>query len=602
MTRQSSAHRVHLRGGGLLLSAFIAAAGLAAAPANAQHGRGGGGGGPGGSWSGNPAGGGGGARPAVSAPQMSAPRMEAPSRPSAPPMVMHDTPRMSAPSAPSVIRSAPRPVITQAPGSPPVVGAPRSPIGLPPPRSAAPASPRVTPFASAPHQDPRPPVLLTPPSGHSAPPVFGSNVSKPSPTYTAPRHFTIANQPTGFSTPRGNAPGTRPPVITKAPDHTTHPAADRPRTVWTAAKPASSIPATRTAAGPAVPHQTPIVSSAAPANLVPVGGSSNPGRGPTTSAFVGVGVGTTAGGWHTLPAPTFNGCFAPIHSCFADPFCHAPGFHDCFWAHDHWGGCYPRCWGYWPSWWWYPSFYACAYPCGTFCHVSYCHGPCDWGLSFGFGFNAAWGYNSCGLISPSVYATYAPEPVSPVYTVLGSGSTVSVIEPSATQDTTVASAAPLPAPANSDQLRASSDRELADVYMRLGDAANAVRVYNDHIARFPGDVDAVRALGIAMLESDRAAEGAEQIERAYLMDQTLAQRPLPRDLLGDPDRLARALDSATRQAAHDNSGRSWLAVAVVMQADGRSGPAHSALEKARSAGLYSRIVDGMQSALPAGQQ
>jgi hypothetical protein len=307
---------------------------------------------------------------------------------------------------------------------------------------------------------------------------------------------------------------------------------------------------------------------------------------------VNVGFGTGFRDWGCGPAPRFDGCFG-WHRGWNDPFCGPVFWRDPCWARDRWGCWYVRSWLYWPGWWWYPTFYSCTYPCGTFSYETYCHRSCDW--AFSFGCTPAFSYTSCGLVGPAVVTVADVSAVS-------APPSVAVIAPSAPPEVPLmASARPLPQPVTSEELRGSSDRELADVYMRLGDSSNAQRVYADHIARYPGDVDAVRAYGIAMIDSGaQVGEGIARLERAYAIDPSLAQRPLPPDLLGD--RLNRALDAATRLAAQNNSASAWLTVAVLMQSDGRAGPARAALDRARAAGLNAGIVQWMQAALPTGQQ
>jgi len=163
----------------------------------------------------------------------------------------------------------------------------------------------------------------------------------------------------------------------------------------------------------------------------------------------------------------------------------------------------------------------------------------------------------------------------------------------------VMASAALPAAATAEELRTTSDRELGDTYLRLGDPDNAVRVYEQHLAKHPGDAQAMRSLGVAQVAAGRLTDGVAQIERAYRVDPSLADRPVvPETLFGGPEDFRRVLDLTTRAANGSNSGAAWLAAAVMLQADGRPGPARSALENAKASGLDAGVYDGMKGVLP----
>lgn len=157
----------------------------------------------------------------------------------------------------------------------------------------------------------------------------------------------------------------------------------------------------------------------------------------------------------------------------------------------------------------------------------------------------------------------------------------------------------LPAPATEAELRSTTERELADTYMKLGDLDSAIRVYSAHVARHPGDVEAVRSLGFALVEHGDTQAGVDLVERAYRIDPTLARELFDRELLRTPENFAVVLDRVTALAGESEQGAAaWLAVAVLMQADGRDEPARTALERAKEAGLPGRIVEEFQPVLP----
>jgi Tetratricopeptide repeat len=565
--------------------------------------------------------------PAVAPPQRSAPPPQV-SRPQAPPAA---PPPRQAPAAPRSNPDAPR-------SKPPAADPPRS---APPevPRAKPSEPPRATPPASRPgspplsdplrpvfRDHPRTPPAVDPPRDRqpkSGPPVLGSPPSeKPRANPGSRPDVTYLPSPSGGreKTPwvvQDPKPPARPPVITRAPDGFDKPLPPRRTPPVAAPGPTPPLSGGTSDRGGVTPGLgsptgvTPLVSRGSPRGLIPAGevsGHDFHGGGDSVSVFVGVGVGTHLGRWYCPPPPHFGGCFASSwYYAYPDPFCAAPcHFGPNYWACDPWGSYYLRSWCYWPGWWWYPSCYVRTYPCGTFAYVRYVRPGCDWLVDFRFAHAPCFDYTSCGLISPGVLGSYDPYGPAPLaWSTNGlykygwvHGYTVSCVSPVTAADTGMvyASAESLPAP--TADLLSTSDRELGDVYMKLGDLPSAIRVYTDHTGRHPGDAEALRSLGIALLESGRAEDGVEQLERAYLIDPTLAERPFPRDLLGERARLEAALDAATRLAATDNTPRAWLAVSVLMQSDGRAAPARSALDKAGAAGLNPSVVEWMRAAMP----
>ena len=327
---------------------------------------------------------------------------------------------------------------------------------------------------------------------------------------------------------------------------------------------------------------------------------------------VGVGVGVNVGNWYCPPPVSWSGCFNYYGGAYAypDPFCYRPWYYGPnYWACDPWGGWYARNWGYWPSYWGYPTCHVRRYPCGTWWNIGYGGWYDNW--AFSFAYTPCYSYTSCGLISPSVCSVssydygipYTAE-ISPwsystnglyKWTFIPSGTvSVPVAETIITPEPSIAATEPgLPAPATAEQLRGSSDRQLADVYLRLDDISSAMRVYQRHIAAYPGDVEAVRSLGVAYLFTDQAVQGLDHIERAYRIDPTLAIRPFPKSAV-EPARMTQAVDAAVQAAATENSAKAWLAVCVMFQADGRVSSARTALDKAAAAGLNEQVVSNLR--------
>lgn len=329
-----------------------------------------------------------------------------------------------------------------------------------------------------------------------------------------------------------------------------------------------------------------------------------------TRVVVNLGVGVNVGSYDCPPPPPIlRHCFTYYdHFRWRHHFSHRRWFRpiacfDPWWHGRRWCHFYYYRWDPWcPSWHWRPVYFSYSYPCGTFFRVRYHRYHCDWLPSFSFAFCTAPIFTRCALISPSVYAydgwTWSTNGAFRY----GWFSSAALLGPADTTSAVIYASGDLPAPATMEDLRGNSDRELADVYMRLGDLDNAIRVYSDHIASFPGDVLAQRSLGVALIADDRPEEGAARVELAYRIDPTLAERPYRTDVLAGDSIRQHVLDNATRHASEASTPAAWLTVAVLMQAFSEHEPARAALDKAAEAGLAENVVEWMRAVLPVPNQ
>jgi hypothetical protein len=223
-------------------------------------------------------------------------------------------------------------------------------------------------------------------------------------------------------------------------------------------------------------------------------------------------------------------------------------------------------------------------------------------FSFGCGTRITYTYSSCPLIPAArvcepvwvrpVYV-YRPPPIMNITYTYAEPQTLEV----PAYLPAMASVESLPAPASASDLLSTSERQLGDTYMRLGDWESAVRVYSEHVARYPGDVEALRSLGIALIAMGQVEAGVTHVERAYRIDPTLAQRHFNASLLNERS-LQGILDHAAQRASISNRAEPWLAVAVLMQAQGKHDAARSALDRARELGLDKLVADWMDSQIP----
>ncbi len=144
----------------------------------------------------------------------------------------------------------------------------------------------------------------------------------------------------------------------------------------------------------------------------------------------------------------------------------------------------------------------------------------------------------------------------------------------------------------------STNRELADTYLHAGDVRAAIKSYQAHLKQYPGDEDAMRALGLALMENSQVTEGVAMISMAYSAEPLLADHPIPHEVFHDGAAgLARNISRASVYANRVKSASGWLAVAVLMQAQGRDELAKTMVERARGAGLQVSVADRLSSAL-----
>lgn len=271
--------------------------------------------------------------------------------------------------------------------------------------------------------------------------------------------------------------------------------------------------------------------------------------------FINFSFGDTWGNYGAWAYPGYN-WYRPYH--------HRAALYDPYWSCDPWGGPY------------------------------YSRPACNWLVNFSYGNTPCETFTDCGLISPSVIVV----PFQPTWSAVNAYPICSDVP---TSPATVYVQA-LPSPASDAELANTTDRELADTYFKLGDTASALRVYQRHVGRHPGDVLAVRSMGFAMIDLGDTENGVRQVERAYRIDPTLARAPFDRQQLRDADTFGDTLDRVTALAGKLDSkpeaSAAWLTVAVMMQADGRNEPARSALDKAKEAGLNTKVVEELGAATP----
>lgn len=140
--------------------------------------------------------------------------------------------------------------------------------------------------------------------------------------------------------------------------------------------------------------------------------------------------------------------------------------------------------------------------------------------------------------------------------------------------------------------------ELAHAYVAADEADRAIQAFRDHLVDDPEDVDAMRGLGLAMLDAGRLSDGTAMVALAYRTDALLARSPVDLDELGlGARRHDRLLSRVLAYAKRTDASSAHLAGVVLLQAEGKIAGATRVLDRAERAGLDEGIVDALRREL-----
>lgn len=140
--------------------------------------------------------------------------------------------------------------------------------------------------------------------------------------------------------------------------------------------------------------------------------------------------------------------------------------------------------------------------------------------------------------------------------------------------------------------------EVARLEMSLGDPVVAMDAYRAHLSEYPSDWMAIRELGLAMIRVGDRGDGIAMVSYAYSMDPGLAWDAVPASVFEDSSRILRdSVIDAVGWGHRNPSASVWLTVAVLMQAEGRDGPALRMIERAEGYGLDPEVGRMMREAL-----
>jgi hypothetical protein len=140
--------------------------------------------------------------------------------------------------------------------------------------------------------------------------------------------------------------------------------------------------------------------------------------------------------------------------------------------------------------------------------------------------------------------------------------------------------------------------EVARLEMSIGNPGVAIEAYRAHLSEYPDDWYTLRELGIAMIRDGQRGDGIAMIGYAHSQDPLLAYEAIPVELFEGDGRLMRDVLVKVVGWAHRNpSASAWLTVALIMQGEGRTGPAMKMIDRAEQHGLEFEVADQMRSAL-----
>jgi len=152
-------------------------------------------------------------------------------------------------------------------------------------------------------------------------------------------------------------------------------------------------------------------------------------------------------------------------------------------------------------------------------------------------------------------------------------------------------AEPVPAP------RELTLAEKVEVLVQSDAAGEADELLEAHLNEGnEEDATATRMLGLLRMAQGSIREGCVLVERAYRLDPGLARDEAWVPVRSGSERR-RLVGRVVRWGHDEESGQAWLAVMVLMQADGKVDGARRMLDRAEEAGLEAGVVDAFREAL-----
>lgn len=139
--------------------------------------------------------------------------------------------------------------------------------------------------------------------------------------------------------------------------------------------------------------------------------------------------------------------------------------------------------------------------------------------------------------------------------------------------------------------RPLTDLEKAERALYEGRAKDAVESYREHLRDTPEDAESMRSLAIALVQEKKVKEAVAMMAMAYEKDVSLVRRPMDPEMVEDGEEGFRDVLRATVVFANKvKSASGYMAVAAMMQAEGRDSLALNMLKKAEAAGLDEKLL------------
>jgi tetratricopeptide (TPR) repeat protein len=140
--------------------------------------------------------------------------------------------------------------------------------------------------------------------------------------------------------------------------------------------------------------------------------------------------------------------------------------------------------------------------------------------------------------------------------------------------------------------------EVARVSLALGNLDSAEEQYRKHLKENPDDSQALREFALVMFDAERPEEGFAALRKAYRDDPELASKPMNLRAYGfDGPRIRRLMGKVSPASNRIKSSSGWLALAVVLQGQGKDRAARRMLDKAEALGLDAEIVTALRAKL-----
>lgn len=200
-----------------------------------------------------------------------------------------------------------------------------------------------------------------------------------------------------------------------------------------------------------------------------------------------------------------------------------------------------------------------------------------------------YGYSSCGYFGSSWYRANLWEPFP--YGV--DSRLIEGVQPGSSLAFPASAAEPAAEPGPE-----LTTLEVARDLLAGGRVEAAIDQYRRHLGEEGEDFAAAAELGVALIEAGRGDDGVSLIAFAYSMDPALGSWPISDRILLDAKRWRKIVVRGVQHANRRDSASAWLAVAVLMQGEGRRDVARRMLDRAVDRGLDASVAGAMRAVLP----